>query len=218
MTAKDETLWSLLAPILRTFAAQPRNWLVLARNLVPVVGVYALAWSDRITLLSYWVDGVCLLALLLAAVFIRGMAVMHRERGHGLVAVTLQGFVAFALFFFLLGIPYWMVYDELDLGVPMWQVSESRALTIGIWSIVVVAVIASLTRGGYFGKPMEAFRKDANAELEVLATRGVAMMIVAAWTKGVLMVPLFALVLTAFEVWPQLRSDLRREAGAIEAA
>jgi hypothetical protein len=67
MAARIDGIGWELGGLLLAFAQRPRNWLVLARNLVPVVGVFALGWSSRFTLLIYWIDGMCLLALLIAA-------------------------------------------------------------------------------------------------------------------------------------------------------
>lgn len=210
MAAPNDGIGWELGGLLLAFAQRRRNWLVLARNFVPVVGVFALGWSSRVTLLIYWIDGMCLLALLIAAMFIRGMAVQRRTRGYGVGTLVFQGLIGFAMFFGLLSIPYWMVYMELDLGVPMWQVSESWVLTAGALAIVLANLVGAFQRGGYFGMPLEELRQLGASEMELLATRGVAMVVVASWTGGVLMAPLFAVVLTAFEVWPQVKKDWNR--------
>jgi hypothetical protein len=210
MTARNDSIGWELGGLLLAFAQRPRNWLVLARNLVPVVGILALGWSSRVALLVYWIDGMCLLALLIAAMFIRGMAKLRRERGIGIGKLVFQGTIAFALFFGLLSIPYWMVWMELDLGVAVWQVSESWLLTALMLAIVLANLVASCQRGGYFGITMEDLRQRGASELELLATRGVAMVVVAWWTRGLLLAPLFAVVLTALEVWPQVKQDWRR--------
>ena len=209
MSTPDDSIASGIALLLRTFAKRPRNWLVLARNLIPVVGVYELGWSSGVTLLNYWVDGVCLLALLLIAIFVRGGAEQRREKpDNSLVGLVVALLIGFLLFFGLLGIPYWMVYGVLDLGVPLYQVSESRQLTTGLLSVVVASVVGAFQRGGYFTMPLDQLKHRAQPEIELLATRGLAMMMIAYWTLGVLMVPLYALALTAFEVWPAMKVDL----------
>ena len=207
MSAQNDSIGWQLGGLMLAFAQRRRNWLVLARNLVPVVGVFALGWSSRVTLLIYWIDGMCLLALLTAAMFIRGMAMLRRTRKLGVATLIFQGLIGFAMFFGLLSIPYWMVYMELDLGVPMWQVSQSWVLTGAALAIVLANVVGAFQHGGYFGMPLEEFKKLGASEMELLATRGVAMVLLAWWTRGVLMAPLFAVVLTAFEVWPQVKKD-----------
>ena len=210
MANRDPGIGWELGGLLLAFSGRPRNWLVLARNLVPAVGIAAFGWSGRVAILFYWVDGLCLLALLVAAMFLRGMAMLRRTRGYGIAKLVVQGTIGFALFFGLLSSPYSMVYAELDLGVPMWQVSESLLLTTWLLSIVLANVVGAFLVGGYFGMPLEELRKLGASELQLLATRGVAMVVLAWWTGGVLMAPLFAVVLTVCEVWPQVRRDWHR--------
>ena len=42
-------------------------------------GPGAFGWSGRVAILFYWVDGLCLLALLVAAMFLRGMAMAKND-------------------------------------------------------------------------------------------------------------------------------------------
>ena len=205
---EDSIGWEL-GGILLAFAQRPRNWLVLARNFVPVVGVFALGWDGLVMLCFYWIDAVCLLALLLAAVFIRGMAMLRRTRGYAIPTLVFQGLIAFGLFFFLFGIPYWMVYFEI-LMEPLWDVSGSRVLTAAALFVVLANVVGAFLRGGYFGMTLEEFRQLGAPELELLALRGVALVVLTAWTRGVLLAPLFAVVAAAFETWPQVKRDWQR--------
>jgi len=39
---------------LREFASNPDAWLVLARNLIPVVGIYGFGWSAGLAVFNYW--------------------------------------------------------------------------------------------------------------------------------------------------------------------
>ena len=45
-----------LAEHWRELRARPQSWLVVARNLVPVVGVFALDWSRALVIFSFWFD------------------------------------------------------------------------------------------------------------------------------------------------------------------
>lgn len=205
----DEIGWEL-GGLLLAFAQRPRNWLVLARNLAPVAGVFLLGWSNRVTVLSYWVDGVALLALLLGAMFVRGGVMLYREGRFGILALVLQCPLGFALFFGLFGVPYWMVWLELGLGESAQQVASTPLLATWILCIVLADVIGAFLRGGYFGMPMEALQKRAKPEATLIAQRGIAMVVLVWWTHGVLLAPLFAVVLTVSEVWPQVREDWNR--------
>ena len=52
-----------LSQHLREFAARRAAWLVLARNLIPVVGIYAFGWSAALAVFNYWFDGLAALEL-----------------------------------------------------------------------------------------------------------------------------------------------------------
>ena len=159
-------------------------------------------------MLIYWVDGMCLLALLIAAIFIRGTAMLRRTRIRSRDLIF-QGLIGFTMFFGLLSIPYWMVYVG----------ARPRRAD--------VACVGELGADGVDARDSareprrclptqtsecrsKSSKKLAASEMELLATRGVAMFVVASWTSGVLLAPVFAVVLTAFEVWPQVKQDWNR--------
>ena len=209
MNARNDSIASNLLPLLRAFAMRPRHWIVLARNLVPVLGVIALGWSGRVTVFNYWVDGVWMLALLVAALMIRGLAMVHAQKPqYGFVNLFFQGLIGFALYFGLGAAPFWIIYGKLQLDGALWEVSQSRDLAMCTVSIVVGGLVAAFQRGGYFGMTLDEFKQRANVELQLLIARGIAMVVVASWTGGVGLVPLFALVFTAFEVGPQVAKDV----------
>src|SRR3954462_14109007 len=58
---------------LREFASNPHAWLVLARNLIPVVGIYAFGWSAGLAVFNYWFDGLAALGAILAALVPRAL-------------------------------------------------------------------------------------------------------------------------------------------------
>ena len=51
---------------LREFVSRPHAWAVLARNLIPVVGIYFFGWSAGLTVFNYWFDGLTALAAIIA--------------------------------------------------------------------------------------------------------------------------------------------------------
>lgn len=57
----------------REFAANRGAWLVLARNLIPVVGIYAFGWSVALTVFNYWFDGLVAVAAIIAALIPRAL-------------------------------------------------------------------------------------------------------------------------------------------------
>src|SRR3954464_3785782 len=62
-----------LSQHLREFASNPHAWAVLARNLIPVVGIYAFHWSAGLTVFNYWFDGLTALAAITAALVPRAL-------------------------------------------------------------------------------------------------------------------------------------------------
>lgn len=58
---------------LREFASRPDAWVALARNMIPVVGIYAFGWSVAIRVFNYWFDGLTALAAIVAALVPRAL-------------------------------------------------------------------------------------------------------------------------------------------------
>jgi len=100
----------LLSQHLREFASRPDAWVVLARNMIPVVGIYAFGWSAAVSVLNYWFDGLTALAAIVAALVPRALRETQSRKDH----VTLAGNVVRGVFVWLLlvgivGLPYWIV-------------------------------------------------------------------------------------------------------------
>src|SRR5260370_10429946 len=51
-----------LSQHLREFASRRAAWVVLARNMIPVVGIYAFGWSAAVSVFNFWFDGLTALA------------------------------------------------------------------------------------------------------------------------------------------------------------
>src|SRR5437764_13391731 len=62
-----------LSQHLRELASRRDAWLVLARNLVPVVGIYGFGWSAALAVFNYWFDGLTALAAIVAALIPRAL-------------------------------------------------------------------------------------------------------------------------------------------------
>src|SRR6266545_133803 len=62
-----------LSQHLRELASRPHAWGVLARNLIPVVGIYGFGWSAALTVFNYWFDGLTALAAIIAALIPRAL-------------------------------------------------------------------------------------------------------------------------------------------------
>ena len=62
-----------LSQHLRELASRPHAWGVLARNLIPVVGIYGFGWSAALAVFNYWFDGLTALAGIVAALIPRAL-------------------------------------------------------------------------------------------------------------------------------------------------
>ena len=60
-----------LSQHLREFASRPDAWIVFARNMIPVVGIYAFGWSAAVAVFNYWFDGLTAVAAIVAAMIPR---------------------------------------------------------------------------------------------------------------------------------------------------
>src|SRR5207237_1891616 len=62
-----------LSQHLRELASRPHAWAVLARNLIPVVGIYGFGWSAALAVFNYWFAGLTAVAAIVAALIPRAL-------------------------------------------------------------------------------------------------------------------------------------------------
>jgi len=62
-----------LSQHLRELTSRPGAWAILARNLIPVVGIYGFGWSAALAVFNYWFDGLTALAAIAAALIPRAL-------------------------------------------------------------------------------------------------------------------------------------------------
>src|SRR4029077_7849313 len=90
-----------LSQHLREFASRPDAWVVLARNMIPVVGIYAFGWSLAAAGFNYWFDGLTAVAAVVAALVPRALRETQTKADHA----TLAGTIVRGVFvWFLLGL------------------------------------------------------------------------------------------------------------------
>ena len=93
------------------FLESPRPWLVLARNMIPVLGIYLLGWSSDVIVFEIWFDGAASLGVMLA--FQLKAFDLHDPDHFGAptnVHPWLRNLwlvLPWAAAFLILGIPYW---------------------------------------------------------------------------------------------------------------
>jgi len=123
-----------LSQHLRELASRPGAWQVLARNLIPVVGIYGFGWSAGLAVFNYWFDGLSTLAAIVAALIPRALR-ETQPKSAGVMSVAtniLRGLVTWIFVVGIIGLPYWIVLiplHDLLLGNELRrQIAQSPAL------------------------------------------------------------------------------------------
>src|SRR5881296_4158453 len=81
-----------LSQHLRELASRPGAWTILARNLIPVVGIYGFGWSAALAVFNYWFDGLTAVAAIVAALIPRALReTQPKSTGATLVANLVRG-------------------------------------------------------------------------------------------------------------------------------
>src|SRR5512132_3101303 len=195
-----------LSQHLRELASRRDAWVVLARNMIPVVGIYAFGWSAAISVFNYWFDGLTALAAIVAALVPRALRETQSKKDH----VTLVGNVVRGVFMWLLlvgivGLPYWIVLiplPELLLGNELRrELAHSPALWFTFGSLAASHFWKAF-RMGYDMMPDKELKQRARWDLYLLILRAIAMFFMAAHGLYFILVPLMALLLSYLEIWP----------------
>jgi len=190
----------------KEFAGNPHSWLVLGRNLIPVVGIYALGWSAGLAAFNYWFDGLTALAAIVAAMVPRALRETQKEGESSLPTNIVRGIFVWVLLVGIVWLPYWIVLiplHELLFGTEVRRaLAESPAIWFMLGSLMAGHFWKAL-RSGYDTMPDKDLRQRARWDIYLLILRAVAMFMMAAQGFGFFIVPLMALVLTYFEIWPE---------------
>jgi hypothetical protein len=123
-----------LSQHLREFVSWPGAWQVLARNLIPVVGIYGFGWSAALAMFNYWFDGLSALAVIVAALIPRALRETQPKSAGAMSAVAnvVRGVATWVFLVGIIGLPYWIVlipFHELLLGdARRRQLAQSPAL------------------------------------------------------------------------------------------
>ncbi len=103
-----------LSQHLHELASRPGAWAVLARNLIPVVGIYGFGWSAALAVFNYWFDGLTAVAAIVAALIPRALReTQPKSTGAISVAVNIvRGVVTWIFLVGIVGLPYWIGTDS----------------------------------------------------------------------------------------------------------
>jgi hypothetical protein len=194
-----------LAQHLREFGARRDAWLILARNLIPVVGIFAFDWSGALAVFNYWFDGISALAAIVAAMVPRAISeTRSKGREPTFVSMVLKGFLTWIFLVGIVGLPYWialMPLHDLFFDSELWtQIARSP----GLWLTFGVLAAGHFWKAfhvGYDTLPEDELKQRARWDIYLLMLRAIAMFMMAA--QAFILVPLMALLLSYFEIWPE---------------
>jgi hypothetical protein len=193
-----------LSQQLREFAGRRDAWLILARNLIPVVGIYAFGWSAALAVFNYWFDGLTALMAIMAAMTPRALR-ETRKPEDGAVKRVLGGVLTWVFLVAIVGMPYWIVLiplNELLLGEELrGQLLRSPALWL-TFGLLAGEHFWKAFHVGYDTMPEKELKQRGRWDIYLLILRAMAMFMMAGHGLAFALVPLMSLLLTYFEVWP----------------
>ena len=197
-----------LSQHLRELASRPHAWGVLARNLIPVVGIYGFGWSAALAVFNYWFDGLTALAAIVAALIPRALRETQSKSVGVMSALAnlMRGVVTWVFLVGIVGLPYWIVLiplHDLLLGDQLRrQLVQSPALWLTFGSLAAGHFWKAF-QAGYDAMPDKELKQRVRWDVYLLVLRAMAMFIMAAHGLAFILVPLMALLLSYFEIWPE---------------
>ena len=192
-----------LSQHLREFASNPHAWAILARNLIPVVGVYGFGWSAGLTVFNYWFDGLTALAAITAALVPRALRETQKKSA-GLTITIVRGVLTWIFLVGIIGLPYWIVLIPLHTLLLSDNVRQQLVQSPGLWFTFGSIAISHFWRAfhcGYDAMPDNQLKQRVRWDVYLLMFRGIAMFMMIGFAFFI--VPLMALLLTYSEIWPQ---------------
>jgi hypothetical protein len=193
---------------LAPFLEGPRPWLVLARNALPVVGVYALGWSAEVVIFQLWFDGVtalgAMLALQIRAFASRGGKPFEVPPGLPPNSLPFALVAAWLFLWLILGIPYW--FTLLFFGIAVFD-GGAWGLILGnpgVWAALAFVLVSNLveeSRRGYGRMSDAEIRLEFNWDFTMHLARVSALLLVTFVLRLGLIVGL-ALALSYIEIYP----------------
>src|SRR5437667_12318704 len=193
---------------LRELASRPHAWAVIARNLIPVVGIYCFGWSAALAVFNYWFDGLTALAAIVAALIPRALRETQPKSVGAMSAAAnlVRGVVTWIFLVGIVGLPYWIVLiplHDLLLGDELRrQLAHSPALWLTFGSLAAGHFWKAFHLG-YDALPDNQLKQRVRWDVYLLILRALAMFIMAAHGLAFILVPLMALLLSYFEIWPE---------------
>jgi hypothetical protein len=206
-TARRPIALPPLSQHLREFASRPHAWVTLARNLIPVVGIYGFGWSASLSVFNYWFDGLTALAAIIAALVPRALRETQRKSDSQILGMKIvRGVVTWIFLVGIVGLPYWIVLIPLHPLLLSDDLRRQLAQSPGLWftfGSLAIGHFWKAFQSGYDVMPDDQLKQRVRWDVYLLMLRAIAMFIMAAHGLYFILVPLMALLLTYFEIWPE---------------
>jgi len=181
---------------------------VLARNLIPVVGIYGFGWSAALAVFNYWFDGLTALAAIVAAMVPRALRETQPKSVGAISSMMnlIRGVVTWIFLVGIIALPYWIVLIPLHNLLLGNELRRELAHSPALW-----LTFGSLAAGhfwkafhlGYDAMPDNQLKQRVRWDVYLLILRAVAMFMMAAHGLAFILVPLMALLLSYLEIWPE---------------
>src|SRR5690349_572343 len=159
-----------LSQHLREFASRRDAWLILARNLIPVVGIYAFGWSAALAVFNYWFDGLTALAAIVAALVPRAMRETSKPTAAlgGRIKLVLGGILTWLFLVGIVGVPYWIVLIPLNGILLSDELLREILQSQGLWLTFGVLAVGHFWKAfhvGYDTMPEKDLKQRARWDL-----------------------------------------------------
>jgi hypothetical protein len=194
-----------LSQHLRELASRRDAWLVLVRNFIPVVGIWFFGWSAALSVFNYWFDGLTALMAIVAALVPRAMRESQPKTVDPVTRFAL-GVFTWAFLVAIVGLPYWIVLiplHDLLLGPDLRTKIVETPVLWGLFALVAASHFVKAFRLGYDAMPENELKQRVRWDVYLLILRAIAMFMMAAHGLAFVLVPLMAIVLSYFEIWPE---------------
>ena len=194
-----------LSQHLRELASRRDAWLVLVRNFIPVVGIWFFGWSAALSVFNYWFDGLTALMAIVAALVPRAMRESQPKTVDPVSRFAL-GVLTWAFLVAIVGLPYWIVLiplHDLLLGPDLRQKIVETPVLWAMFGLLAASHFWKAFHIGYDTMPENELKQRARWDVYLLVLRAVAMFMMAAHGLVFILVPLMALLLSYFEIWPE---------------
>ena len=180
---------------------------MLARNLIPVVGIYGFGWSAALAVFNYWFDGLTALAAIVAAMVPRALRETQPKSAGAISSMMnlIRGVVTWIFLVGIIALPYWIVLIPLHNLLLGNELRRELAHSPALWF-----TFGSLAAGhfwkafhlGYDAMPENELKQRVRWDVYLLVLRAAAMFFMAAHGLYFILVPLMALLLSYLEIWP----------------